>query len=300
MSKFVLTDDNYYSQEANVQYLSCSQYEEFLDCEAAALAHAQGRWAPPETDAFFLGKYFHSYFEGPEAFEAFCEEPENFDKIYKTKVTKARGLEITGKYSNVEKIDTMIRTAENDPAIKRLIDMEGETEIAMTGKLFGKYPWKVRLDKWIPKMDLIIDWKTVADIRGLQYNPALGKKTSFVENYKYMFRAAIYTEIYKQFTGKDTVPLFWLVCISKQDPPDKEIIDLTHPQRYELELEKVYEKINRIQSVKEGIIPPKRCGHCAYCRSTKSLSRAISYWELDPDYGSSKETEDIYGFDAEV
>lgn len=300
MSKFVLTDDNYYSQEANEHYLSCSQYEEFLDCEAAALAHAQGRWAPPETDAFFLGKYFHSYFEGSDAFEAFCEEPENFNKIYKTKVTKARGLEITGKYSNIEKIDAMIKAAEEDEAIRRLIAMEGETEVSMTGKLFGRYPWKVRLDKWIPKMDLIIDWKTVADIRGLQYNTELGRRATFIENYRYMFRAAVYTEIYKEFTGSNATPLFWLVCVSKQDPPDKEIINLTHQQRYDLELEKVQEKIHRIQSIKDGKVPPKRCGHCAYCRTTKKLERAIDYWELEPDYGVSAETEDIYGIDAEI
>ena len=43
MSDFILTDDNYYSQEANLNYFSCSQIEEFLSCEAAALAHVQGR-----------------------------------------------------------------------------------------------------------------------------------------------------------------------------------------------------------------------------------------------------------------
>lgn len=73
MSDFILTDDNYYSQEANLNYFSCSQFEEFLSCEAAALAHVQGRWAPSETDAFFLGKYFHSYFEGAKAFDAFAK-----------------------------------------------------------------------------------------------------------------------------------------------------------------------------------------------------------------------------------
>ena len=300
MSNFVLTDDNYYSQEANMHYLSCSQYEEFLDCEAAALAHAQGRWAPPETDAFFLGKYFHSYFEGQKEFDAFCSDAENFDKIFKTKTTKARGFEITGKYANIEKIDKMIRTAEEDPAIQRLIAMDGKTEVSMTGKLFGKYPWKVRLDKWIPDMNLIIDWKTVADIRGLQYNPELGRKATFIENYRYMFRAAVYTEIYKQFTGDNIAPLFWLVCISKQDPPDKEIISLTHQQRYDLELEKVHDRIHRIQSIKDGIVPPKRCGHCAYCRSTKVLERAMDYWELEPDYGTPREVDDIYGFDEEI
>ena len=107
-------------------------------------------------------------------------------------------------------------------------------------------------------------------------------------------------KIEQQFTKKDITPLFWLVCISKQDPPDKEIINLTHPQRYGLELDKVYERIGRIQSIKDGIVPPKRCGHCAYCRSTKVLERAMDYWELEPDYGTPREADDIYGPDEEV
>ena len=157
MSGFILTDDNYYTPEANQHYFSCSQFEEFMSCEAAALAHVQGRYAPPETDAFFLGKYFHSYFEGKEAFKAFCNEPENFGKIFKTKTTKSRGTEITGKYATIVQIDNMIKAAETEPAIKRLIDMEGMNEISMHGKLFGKYPWRIRIDKLIPDMDLIID-----------------------------------------------------------------------------------------------------------------------------------------------
>lgn len=300
MSGFILTDDNYYTPEANQHYFSCSQFEEFMSCEAAALAHVQGRYAPPETDAFFLGKYFHSYFEGKEAFKAFCNEPENFGKIFKTKTTKSRGTEITGKYATIVQIDNMIKAAETEPAIKRLIDMEGMNEISMHGKLFGKYPWRIRIDKLIPDMDLIIDWKTVANIRELKYDSAKGKRVSFVETYNYMFRAAVYSEIYKEFRKTDTLPLFWLVCLSKQEPPDKEIINLTHAQRYELELEKVSEKITRFQAIKDGIVPPKRCGHCAYCRSTKTVTSAMDYWELEPDYGAQKETEEAYGFDSET
>lgn len=300
MSNFILTDDNYYSPEANQNYFSCSQFEEFCSCEAAALAHVRGQWSPPETDAFFLGKYFHAYFEGERAFNEFCHTPENFEKIFKTKTTKARGMEITGKYAAITKMDDMIESAAQDPAIRKIMDMKGDTEVSMHGKLFDKYPWRIRLDKHIPDMNLIIDWKSVADIYECKYSPKHGKKVSFVEQYNYMFRAAVYTEIYKEFTGSDKTPLFWLVCISKQEPPDKAIINLTHLQRYGLELEKVYGKIHRFQAIKDGMVPPVRCGHCAYCRATKTLDRAMDYWELDPDYGREKETEDLYGFDEEI
>ena len=33
-----LTAENYFSPEANMQYMSCSQFKSFLTCEASALA----------------------------------------------------------------------------------------------------------------------------------------------------------------------------------------------------------------------------------------------------------------------
>lgn len=300
MIRVNLTRDNYYTVEADREYLSCSQYEEFLDCEARAMAKLQKRFVRKETEAFLVGNYFHTYFEGPEAHEEFCQI--HFDDIFKTKTTKARGLEITGKKAAFEQADKMIATAENEPAIKRLIDMPGENEIIMTGKLFDRYPWKIRLDKYIPDRRWIIDWKTVSNIQEEVWIPMLGKKSTFVESFNYLFRAAVYCEIEKQFTGNTTDPAFWLVCLSKQDPPDKEIISLNHRQRLDLELDKVYENIARIQNIKDGIIKSKRCGHCEYCRGTKKLSRTVPYYELESGNRPPREEEyDEYtegGFDG--
>ena len=270
-----LTTDNYYSDEANRDYLSCSQFEDFLTCEAAAVAKYEGRYTPEKSEAFIVGKYFHTDFEGPEAFGQFIAE--NEDKI----------LQKSGKKrAAFAKADEMIKAAEEDPFIKKLIDMPGENEKIMTGKLFGRYPWKIRLDKYIPENPrLIIDWKTVADINETRWNDELHQKASFVENFRYLFRAAVYIEIEKEWTGKETDPAFWLVCISKQDPPDKAVIALNdqNRQRFDIELEKVRDKIFRIQNIKDGLTRPKRCGKCAYCRATKKIDSVMHYWELEPE-----------------
>ena len=42
MSNFTLTDANYYSREADMAYMSCSQFQGFAECEAKALAKLQG------------------------------------------------------------------------------------------------------------------------------------------------------------------------------------------------------------------------------------------------------------------
>lgn len=287
--QMLLTADNYYTPEADKEYLSCSQYEDFLSCEAAAMAKLQGRYTRKKSDAFLVGNYFHSYFEGAEAHEAFCQA--NFDNIYKTKVTKARGLEVTGKYAPFEQADRMIATAEAEPKIKRVIDLPGENERIMTGMLFDQVPWKIRLDKYIPSQNLIIDWKTVANIWELQWNNEIYGKVSFVENFRYLMRAAVYMEIEKQVSGRKTDPAFLLVCISKQDPPDKEIVALNDRQRLDLELEKVYAHLQRIMRVKSGEARPSRCGYCEYCRGTKKLSGILNYYELEPENRPGREEE---------
>lgn len=274
-----LTTENYYSREADREYLSCSQFDAFMECEAKAMAKLQGRFIEEPSEAFLVGNYFHSYFEGKEAHQAFVQA--HFEEIFKTKVVKGETV-ITGKYKPFEVADTMIRTAENDPHIRKFIDMPGENERIMTGEIFGKFPWKIRLDKYIPDQRIIIDWKTVANIWELQWNSHYGQKVTFIDNFGYMMRSAAYIEIEKQVTGKETDPVFILVCLSKQDPPDKEIICLNHRQRLDFELEKIFEHLNRIQRIKSGETKPKRCGFCDYCRSTKKLTGVIEYFKLEP------------------
>lgn len=289
---------NYYSNEADLEYMSCSQIDEFKTCEAAALARIQGRYTPKKSQALLVGSYFHTYMEGKSAHEAFLKE--NFDDVFKTKLDKQTGEKIiTGKYAAYDEADRLIQFAERDPVIRDLIEREGEVEKIMTGMLFGVYPWKIRIDKYFPDTRIIIDWKTTASIRDLQWDSERGERVSFIENFGYIRRAAIYSEIEKQYTGKSTVPPFFLVCISKQNPPDKEIINLTHQQRYEMELENLHDgTLARIKNIKDGLTLPKRCGVCEYCRATKRLTNVLNYWELET--GNSHELEDDYAINDKV
>ncbi|MEA4922198.1 MAG: PD-(D/E)XK nuclease-like domain-containing protein [Eubacteriaceae bacterium] len=285
-----LTDDNYYTVEADQEYMSCSQYDEFMTCEAAAMARLHRRYERPKNKAFLVGNYFHSYMEGKEAHEKFLEE--HYDDVFKTKTNKKTGeITITGKYADYENADKMIAAAESEPAIKKLIDMPGEVETIMAGKI-GQHPWKIKLDKYIPDLRMIIDWKTVADIWELRYSPAERRRVSFVDSYGYMMRAAVYCEIEKQVTGQDTDPAFILACISKQDPPDKELISMTEDrQRMDYELDQMKDNLFRIGELKAGRARPTRCGHCEYCRATKHINGIINYYDLDPDKRPAREEE---------
>lgn len=289
-----LTDQNYYSNEANREYMSCSQYQDFLTCEARALAVLQGRWEPQETEAFLVGNYFHTAMESAEAHETFCKA--HFEKIYKTKLDRKSGeLVPTGaKFAAFEKADEMLEVCRRDPIISHLMRLPGENEKIMTGTLFG-VPWKIRLDKYIPDQRVIIDWKTAQDLNKTEYNPITGERESFLEYLGYLMRAAVYSEIEKQYTGRDDDPNFIIVAVSKQTPPDKGAYSLNHRQRYDWELERIREKIYRIQGLKTGQFKPKRCGVCDYCRAIKVLTKIVPYYTLNPRFRDEREeeTEDV-------
>lgn len=114
-----LTRDNYYSLEADREYMSCSQYQLFEECEAKAMAILEGRWVRKETEAFLVGNFFHTAFESPEAHEQFIIEHE--DVIF----TKGKTPKLKAPY---EKAEEMISVAMSDPLIRSFVEMPGENE----------------------------------------------------------------------------------------------------------------------------------------------------------------------------
>lgn len=60
----ILTNENYFSTEASMEYMSVSQFKAFESCEAAALAEAKGEYKREETTSLLVGKYVDAHFEG--------------------------------------------------------------------------------------------------------------------------------------------------------------------------------------------------------------------------------------------
>ena len=62
-----LTAENYYSRDANLAYMSVSQFKDFVGtygrrgCEFEAMENLFGRWNPPPTTPFLVGSYVDSY-----------------------------------------------------------------------------------------------------------------------------------------------------------------------------------------------------------------------------------------------
>ena len=57
-----LTNENYYSQEANKAYFSASQLKQFMACEACAMAQLKGEYIQEKSQSLLVGGYIDAHF----------------------------------------------------------------------------------------------------------------------------------------------------------------------------------------------------------------------------------------------
>ena len=240
----ILTNENYYSPEANWEYMSVSQYKQFMKCEAAAMAQLRGEWEPPKTTALLVGSYVDSWFE-----KTLDEFTENHPEIY-TKTGKPK--------ADFVQAEEIIAFLQKDPMFMRY--MAGKKQVILTAEFFGT-KWKIKIDSYHP--DKIVDLKVMRSMERI-----MGK--SFVEHWGYDLQMAVYWKT----EGNDLAT--YLAVVTKQDIPDKEIISIPRWRKVEL-LEEVERNMPRILAVKSGLHPPQRCGVCEYCRATKMLTEPIDF-----------------------
>lgn len=257
MSNFVLTDSNYYSNEANQYYMSVSQLKDFMRCEAYAMAKVNGEWVEEPTTPMLMGSYIDSWFEG--TLEEFKQRsPQIFKKDGSLKA----------EYAMVE---TIIERVQKDELFMRC--MSGEKQVIMTGEIFG-VPWKIKMDSYI-EHEAIVDLKLVAKLRDVSYKN--GYRQSFIEQWKYDLQLAVYQEIVRQNTG-ETLDCI-IAGVDKQEYSDMDCI-LIPQEQLDFQLNQLQFILPHIMEVKNHNEEPHRCGLCDYCRASKKLTRLILPDEL--------------------
>ena len=262
-----LSAENYYSKEANIEYMSVSQYKDFagsygrLGCEYTALKKLAGEWNPPKATALLVGSYVDSYFEGTlDEFKR--STPELFTK----------GGELRAEYKKAEEI---IRRIEADPFFMQCLS--GKKQVIMTGELFGT-KWKIKMDSYIPDK-VIVDLKVMASITKHEYVRDFGY-LDFIRYWGYDVQGAIYQEIVYQNTGK-RLP-FYIAAASKETEPNIEVIHVTNNFLKDA-LSEVEVNMPRILRLKAGEEMPDRCEVCDCCRRTKVLRGPITVLDLVKD-----------------
>ena len=265
---FVLTAENYYSEEANRRYLSVHQYLSiaggFLSngCEARAMAELNGEWKPEVTKPFLVGSFVDSHFEGTlDEFKS--EHPECFT---------AKG-ELKADFKRAEE---MIKRCERDEYFMKF--MSGSKQVIMTGYLFG-CDWKIKMDSYIPGK-AIVDLKTTANLHKAWRIKDYGY-CSFVEAYNYIHQLAVYQKIVEINTGEH-LPCY-IAAVTKEDVPEICIIEIDD---YSMEnaLNDIEAHMPTVLAVKNGETEPIRCEQCDYCKSTKVLMKPINYRDLITEF----------------
>lgn len=251
-----LTPENYYSPEANWAYFSTSQIKTFADCPARAMAELRGDYVRPESNALLIGSYVDAYFEGTLG-RFMLEHPEVFKRDGTLK-------------AEFQHADRMIERAEADPLFMEY--MQGKKQVIRTGEIDG-YPFKIKIDVLHPER--ITDLKTSKDF-GAVYKPGEGRM-SFIEAYGYTLQGAIYQAV----EGRNKP--FYIAAVTKESTPDIAVIHIG--QEYmDAEMKLLKQNLPFYDAVKQGVIEPPRCEHCAWCKATRKLVKPISIDEFELTY----------------
>lgn len=240
-----LTEENYYSNEADQAFFSVSQYKSFCRCEAATLAKIRGEYEEPTTRAMLTGSFVDRYFEGtlPHFIE---EHPELFT------LKRQLRAEFRHAYKIINKI-------ESSP--KFMNYMSGEKQKILTAEMFG-VQWKIKMDSFLPGI-CITDLKVVA-------------RTEKLPDWRYDLQGAVYQAV-AEANGYGRLP-FYLAVATKEKVPDLNIFQIPDSELDKALLE-IGENMPHFIDVKMGLEEPKRCEKCAWCKMTREL-KVRNYMEL--------------------
>lgn len=262
----ILTSENYYSNEANREYLSVSQYKDFIGtlgkvgCEAYAMAKLDEEWVEDmeESDALMVGSYVDAHFEGTlDLFKA--QHPCMFKKD-------------GGLMAKYIKANEMINRCERDPLF--MMYMSGEKQVIMTADMFGA-KWKVRIDSYHPGT-CIVDLKTCQSITKQFYHRDIGYM-NFLHEWGYYIQGAVYQEVVRLNTGKQ-LP-FYIAAVSKEKVADIRLIQCEQSLLDEALIE-VEGNISQVLMLKNKECEPIRCDCCDYCKHTRVLDMPIMSSEI--------------------
>ena len=244
-----LTQRNYFSKKASMEFMSVSQFKAFERCPNAALAEIKGKYERETTTALLVGSYVDAHFEGKLA---------NFIKKHPEIIKKDGTLK-----ADYVQAEAIIQRILKDKLFTEYLS--GKSQAIMTGEING-VAVKIKVDSLHP--DKIVDLKVMGDFSD-KYDAEVGRQPWF-EHWGYDLQGAVYQEIVRQNTG-EKLP-FYLAAATKEKVTDLDIVHLSQSM-LDFALDRFKENVEMFDAMKQGIIEPDRCEKCEYCKISKKLTK---------------------------
>lgn len=247
--KMELNKDNYYSKDADIEYMSYSQFKDFEECPAKAMAKINKEWDDEQSESMLIGGFVDAWLDG-ESGKFAVDHPD----IYNIRTGELK--------ANFKKAQELCWEIKKDELLYN--NLKGIRQFIVTGNIAG-VKFKGKIDSLLA--DEIHDGKVVKDCEEIYKN---GEKMPFYMAYGYDKQAVIYQTLYQQMTGKK-LP-FYLDVITKEKVPDKRIF-MFGENTLDNALQEIIAKAPVYDAIKKGQEPVWYCGKCDYCKSIKKLTK---------------------------
>lgn len=271
-----LTNSNYFSPKANWEYMSVSQFKNFVKCEEMTMAELRGEYIRPPSDALLLGSLVDEMLTGTkksqvkfinENFSDLFQKSSPLNKIEDRVAFIEENLSdifgtIYKPFSDVTKAYGAVCRVKEQPLMMHYLS--GKHQTIMTGEIAG-VAFKIKMDSYKPN-------EFIADLKYLKSLKSPNLFDNVVKYWGYDLQGAVYREIVRQNTG--VILPFYLVIVTKDVVPRVAVAEVK-PWNLDESLEYVKAKLPHIAEVKQGKIPPIRCDECDYCAVTEILKEPI-------------------------
>ena len=245
-----LTHDNYFSEEAEMAYMSYSQFKAFEMCpEAAVKAEKE------QKDYFTEGHFFEAVIDG---------EGGDFVEAHPEMLTRTG--ELRENYRRT--IDAAIAIKEQ-PLLRRILS-RCERQVILTGEIAG-VPYKGCVDLLDPETGDTYDTKYVKDFRRV-WSDVENTRLEWYFAYGYHYQAAIYRELVRQNLGK--VGSQYIIAATKEKVPEIGFYQFT-ADIIDNALGIVEYMSPRYREMKDGKRDLPRCGVCDHCKKTKLITEPV-------------------------
>lgn len=252
-----LDHTNYFSKEADMEYMSVSQFKLFQECEAKALATIKGQEDAISKDSFLEGQLFEELVAG-DAKLFMAQHPE---------LISTRGATAGQLKSAYSKVLVSAEKFNSQQFFRNIIE-KCEKQIVLIGE-FCDIKVKCKLDLFDKKTNSIYDIKCMKDFKETWDKSEKCYKPWYY-TYNYVLQLAVYREIVRQNFGEPEE--IGLIAATKEDIPDIDAKSFSS-DLLDLELEKFKNNIVRYNDIKQGKINPNYCGCCDYCKKIKNIKR---------------------------